>query len=111
MSCQIASAVRFGAAPAGPDPDRYANRHAHCEVLVVGAGPAGLAAALAASADGSKRVILADEQSEPGGSLLHDATSGIDGRPAREWLLDALATLDGRENVVILPRTTAFGAC
>lgn len=105
----IRKAAGLGVAPATPDPDRYANRHAHCEVLVVGAGPAGLAAALAASADGSKRVILADEQSEPGGSLLHDATSAIDGRPAREWLLDALATLDGRENVVILPRTTAFG--
>ena len=54
-----------------PDPDRYQHRHAHCDVLVVGAGPAGLAAALAASEAG-KRVILADEQAEIGGSLLHE---------------------------------------
>ena len=105
----IRRAAGLGVAPSAPDPDRYANRHAHCDVLVIGAGPAGLAAALAASADPGTRVILADEQSEPGGALLHDVTSTIDGRPAQAWLAEALATLDGRQNVVLLPRTTAFG--
>ena len=52
-------------APSAPDPDRYQHAHAHCDVLVVGAGPAGLAAALAASESG-KRVILADEQAGDG---------------------------------------------
>ena len=56
-------------APAEPDPDRYDKMHAHCDVLVVGAGPAGLMAALAAGRAGA-RVILADEQNELGGSLL-----------------------------------------
>ena len=45
----IRAAAGLGRAPAAPDPDRYQHRHAHCDVLVVGAGPAGLAAALAAS--------------------------------------------------------------
>ena len=64
----------LGRAPAAADPDRYQHRHAHCDVLVIGAGPAGLAAALAASESGA-RVMLADEQAEMGGALLHDVTS------------------------------------
>jgi sarcosine oxidase, subunit alpha len=104
----IRAAAGLGRAPTAPDPDRYDHRHAHCEVLVVGAGPAGLAAALAASESG-KRVILVDEQAEMGGALLHDVTSTIDGQPAWAWLAGTLATLGSRDNVILLPRTTAFG--
>lgn len=104
----IRAAAGLGVAPEDPDPDRYAHRHAHCDVLVVGAGPAGLAAALAAARSG-KRVMLVDEQAEPGGSLLHDTTSQIDGEPAQDWLARTLSELDGVENLVLLPRTTAFG--
>jgi sarcosine oxidase, subunit alpha len=99
----------LGKAPTAPDPQRYTNRYAHCDVLIVGAGPAGLAAALAASQDKSKRVILADEGPEPGGTLLHDVTSQIDGKPAGQWLAEAIATLSARDNVVLRRRTTAFG--
>jgi sarcosine oxidase, subunit alpha len=105
----IRRAAGLGTAPELPDPDRYTHRHAHAEVVIIGAGPAGLAAALAASEDPKKRVVLVDEQSEPGGTLLHDTTSLIDGHPAQTWLTEAIATLDARENVTILPRTTAFG--
>jgi sarcosine oxidase, subunit alpha len=105
----IRRAAGLGTAPEVPDPDRYTHRHAHAEVVIVGAGPAGIAAALAASEDHKKRVILVDEQAEPGGTLLHDVTSQIDEKPAQAWLTDAIATLDARENVTILPRTTAFG--
>jgi sarcosine oxidase subunit alpha len=77
-------------------------------VLVVGAGPAGLAAALSAAETGA-RVILADEGTEFGGSLLHDPAATIDGRPAQAWVEEAVAALDARENVVLLPRCTAFG--
>ncbi|WP_342149060.1 sarcosine oxidase subunit alpha family protein [Methylorubrum sp. SB2] len=104
----IRAAAGLGKAPVEADPDRYANRHAHCDVLIVGAGPAGLAAALAAAKTG-KRVILADEGPEPGGSLLHDPKAEIDGRLASEWLAETLADLDARENVILLPRTTVFG--
>ena len=76
----IRRAAGLGRAPSRPDPDRYANRFAHCDVLVVGAGPTGLAAALAAAQSGA-RVILCDEQSELGGSLL--AGTRISARGAR----------------------------
>jgi sarcosine oxidase, subunit alpha len=105
---RIRAAAGLGRAPTIPDPDRYQNRHAHCNVLVVGAGPAGLAAALAASESG-QRVMIVDEQAELGGSLLHDVTSTIDGVSAQAWAEQAVATLDARENVIVLPRTTAFG--
>jgi sarcosine oxidase, subunit alpha len=105
---RIRAAAGLGVAPDIPDPDRYQNRHAHCEVLVVGSGPAGLAAALAASESG-KRVMIVDEQAELGGSLLHDITSQIDGKPAQVWRDEAIAALDARENVIVLPRTTAMG--
>ena len=55
--------------PTRPDPDRYLHRHAHCDVLVVGAGPAGLMAALAAGRSGA-RVILCRARAGLGGSLL-----------------------------------------
>ncbi|HEY7083892.1 MAG TPA: sarcosine oxidase subunit alpha family protein [Hyphomicrobiaceae bacterium] len=104
----IRGAAGLGRAPTEPDPDRYRHAHAHCEVLVVGAGPAGLAAALAAS-ESDKRVILADEQAEMGGSLLHDVSSTIDGRSPWTWLEQTVATLQSRPNVKLLPRTTVFG--
>ena len=56
----IRRAAGLGRAPTEADPDRYAQRYAHCDVLVVGGGPAGIAAALAAASSGA-RVILCDE--------------------------------------------------
>ncbi|OYZ81672.1 MAG: sarcosine oxidase subunit alpha, partial [Rhizobiales bacterium 24-66-13] len=104
----IRTAAGLGVAPRAPDAERYGHRHAYCDVLVVGAGPAGLAAALAAAEHG-QRVILADEQPEPGGSLLHDAVSTIEGEQAVAWRDTALAELQRRDNVTVLTRTTAFG--
>ena len=104
----IRSAAGLGRAPALADPDRYASLYAHCDVLVVGAGPAGIAAALAA-AQGGARVILCDEQAELGGSLLAESSAQIDGVPANAWLVQALATLAACPRVRLLPRTTAFG--
>ena len=104
----IRRAAGLGVAPSAADPERYAQRYAHCDVLVIGAGPAGLAAALAAAEDGA-RVILCDEQSEFGGSLLADAGTLIDGGSALAWALAAAATLARNPKVTLLPRTTAFG--
>jgi sarcosine oxidase subunit alpha len=95
-------------APKTPDPDRYSNRFAHCDVLIIGAGPAGLAAARTAAETGA-RVIICDEQAEPGGSLLAETNTTIDGAPAANWLADALASLAGNDRVTLLPRTQAFG--
>ena len=97
----------LGVSPAEPDPDTYDGRFAHCDVLVVGAGIAGLAAALAAGSGGA-RVILCDEQAEPGGWLLA-SDERIDGRAAADWVEDALRRLRALPEVQVLPRTTAFG--
>jgi sarcosine oxidase subunit alpha len=104
----IRRAAGLGRAPTLPDPDRYAQRYAHCDVLVVGAGPAGLAAALTAANVGA-RVILCDEQCELGGSLLSDPAVGIEGKHSSEWLRGVLAQLQANARVSLLPRTTAFG--
>ena len=100
----IRRAAGLGKAPEGRDPDRYDKTNAHCDVLVVGAGPAGLAAALAAARAGA-RVVLVDEQAEPGGALL-GLKEEIDGKPALDWVAAALAELEKKEDVRILRRTT-----
>ncbi|MEA3133394.1 MAG: sarcosine oxidase, subunit alpha, partial [Gammaproteobacteria bacterium] len=104
----IRRAAGLGSAPTRPDPDRYAQRYAHCDVLVVGAGPAGIAAALAA-ADGGARVMLCDEQAEFGGSLLGDVAARIDGDDGRAWVERSIAALRLNTRVTLLARTTAFG--
>src|SRR5918992_4962563 len=76
-----------------PDSARYDAVHHHVDVLVVGAGPAGLAAALAAARAGA-RVALVDEQSEAGGSLL-SGTDRLDDAPAPGWGAAAGAQLAG----------------
>jgi len=104
----IRKTAGLGPAPTAPDPDRYEACYAHCETLIVGAGPAGIAAALAAS-EGGGRVMLVDEQAELGGALLSAPGAVIDGLPAWGWLGNALEKLQSRKNVTLLPRTTAIG--
>ena len=87
----------------------YDRKYVHADVLVVGAGPAGLAAARDAAASGA-RVVLLDEQPEAGGSLLSSSEETIDGRPALEWIAETRAFLDSAAEVTYLPRTTAFGS-
>ncbi|WP_406002668.1 sarcosine oxidase subunit alpha family protein [Streptomyces sp. NBC_00829] len=84
-----------------PDPARYDAVHAHCDLLVVGAGPAGLAAAAAAAGSGA-RVILADDQPEPGGSLL--GTGQL-----LDWAAATAERLAAEPEVRVLRRTTVFG--
>ncbi|MFO1046905.1 MAG: sarcosine oxidase subunit alpha [Geminicoccaceae bacterium] len=104
----IRKAAGLGVAPSEPDADRYASRFAHIDVLVIGAGPAGLAAALAAGRAGAS-VMLVDETAEPGGALLSEPAVVIDGQPAWDWLAATMAELAGLSNVTVLPRTTAIG--
>jgi sarcosine oxidase subunit alpha len=97
----------WGEAPREPDPDTYEKRYAHCDVLVAGSGPSGLAAALAAGRTGA-RVILADEQVEPGGWLLA-GQDRIAGGTGLDWAAGVLAELRGMAEVRVLPRCTVFG--
>jgi len=77
-----------------------------CDVVVVGAGPVGIAAALALARRGDE-VMLVDEGSRIGGSLLY-RDARIDGVPGADWLPAANAELAAL-GVRVLTRTTAFG--
>ena len=92
-----------------PTPDRalYDKVYAHCDVLVVGAGPAGLAAADVAAATGA-RVIMVESGREPGGDLL-DGPRAIDGFPALDWVQAVAARLTAAPEVRVLCRATAIG--
>jgi sarcosine oxidase subunit alpha len=103
----IRKAAGLGRAPKENDPDSYDYMNQHCDVLVVGGGAAGLAAALAAGRSGA-RVILADEQEEFGGHLL-DSRETLDGKPAADWVAKAIAELQTMPEVTLLPRSTVHG--
>jgi sarcosine oxidase, subunit alpha len=104
----IRRAAGLGRASSERDPDHYGVLYAHCDLAVVGAGPAGLAAALAAARSGA-RVMLFDEQTEMGGSLLCEKAARIEGKPAAEWLAATLAELRAAPKVTLLTRTQIFG--
>ncbi|OCP22217.1 MULTISPECIES: sarcosine oxidase subunit alpha [unclassified Ensifer] len=104
----IRRAAGLGVAPTEADPDHYASRYAHCDVLVIGAGAAGLSAALAAAKAGAK-VILCDEQPEVGGALRYERGTTIDGKEGWDWAQAAARTLAAMDNVTVLTRTTGFG--
>jgi sarcosine oxidase subunit alpha len=103
----IRRAAGLGRASREPDPDHYEHRFAHCDVLVIGSGPAGLAAASAAAQCGA-RVVLCDESASLGGSLRGAAVE-IDGAPGASWLDARLDELAACGEATLLPRTTAFG--
>jgi sarcosine oxidase subunit alpha len=78
------------------------SRYGDCDVLVAGAGPAGLAAALTAARAGAS-VMLVDDGAHPGGRLIAD---GIDDGG---WSERAIAELSGLSHVRILARATVWG--
>ena len=97
----------LGRAPDAPDPDSYDRMHVHCDVLVVGGGPAGIAAALAAGATGA-RVLLVDEQPALGGALA-GLRHRIDRTDGAAWADAAAERLAAMPEVQVLTRTTLFG--
>ena len=103
----IRRAAGLGRAAGAADPDHYEQATAFCDLLVIGGGPAGLAAALAAGRSGA-RVILCDEDFRLGGRLLAERYR-IGGTAAEDWLAATLAELETLPEVRLMPRTTVFG--
>ncbi|ETX29561.1 sarcosine oxidase subunit alpha family protein [Roseivivax isoporae] len=105
----IRRSAGLGKAPAAEarDADRYEHFHVHVDVLVVGGGVAGLAAALAAARTG-RRVLLVEQNAHWGGRAPVDGGE-IDGKPAADWVRDAVQELDGMDNVTLRTRTMGAG--
>lgn len=91
-----------------PDPDIYDHGFLHCDLLVIGAGPAGLSAALAAGKSGA-RIILADEDFKTGGRL-NSETYEVEGQPGADWASEVTKQLLSMPNVRLMQRTTIYGA-
>ncbi|WP_322895151.1 MULTISPECIES: sarcosine oxidase subunit alpha family protein [unclassified Yoonia] len=104
----IRRAAGLGRLSGQANADRYEKAFAFCDVLVIGAGPAGLMAALTAAQAGAD-VILVDEDSAMGGRLLREVEE-VDGKPAAEWVADVLGQLGAMRNVRLMTRTTVTGA-
>jgi len=104
----IRRAAGLGSLSMAADPDAYDKGFLHCDLLVIGGGAAGLAAALTAARAGA-RVILADEDSRLGGRLLCESGT-LDDAPASEWIAGVETEFANLANLRIMRRTTVFGA-
>lgn len=104
----IRNAAGLGRLSGAADADRYDKGYLHCDLLIIGSGPAGLAAALHAGRS-KARVILADEDFRLGGRLNAE-TLEVDGTPGPDWVAATLAELAAMDNVRLMPRTTVYGA-
>ena len=104
----IRAAAGLGALSGEEDPDSYDKGFLHCDLLVIGAGAAGLSAALTAGRAGLK-IIIADEDFLPGGRLNLENIR-VDDLPSALWAANAHSELKGMSNVRFMTRTTVYGA-
>ncbi len=104
----IRAAAGLGSLSGEEDPDVYDKGFIHCDVLVVGGGPAGLWSALMAGRAGA-RVVLADEDFQLGGRLNAE-THTLNDQSGVSWAQQLIAELESLPNVRVMPRTTVYGA-
>lgn len=104
----IRRAAGLGSLSMQDDPDSYDRGFLHCDLLIVGSGPAGLAAALTAGQSGA-RVILAEEDFVLGGRLNAE-TFDLGGQSGKDWSASTLDALNAMPNVRVMARTTIIGA-
>lgn len=104
----IRASAGLGSLSGLPDPDTYDKGFLHADILIVGAGPAGLAAALLAGESGA-RVILADEDFRAGGRL-HAETLSVDNMSGADWVAQTLNALEAMDNVRLMTRTSVYGS-
>lgn len=104
----IRRAAGLGALSMDHDTARNEKAFAHCDLLVIGSGPAGLMAALTAGRAGAD-VILCEEDAKLGGRLLSEVEE-VDGKPGPVWVDEVLFELGQMDNVRLMSRTTVTGA-
>ena len=103
----IRSMAGLGNSPKAYTNEHYEKRFRHCDILIVGAGPSGLLAALTAVRSGA-RILLVDDQPNPGGDLSNHPVT-IDGKDAQDWVQDVMSELVTDQRFVYLPNTVATG--
>lgn len=103
----VRQSAGLGRVPVHRDEDRYEYAYAFADLVIVGGGIAGLAAALAAGRQG-RRVWLIEQTAHWGGRAVVDGVQ-IDGQDAETWVKSALRTLGAMENVTLRSRTMAAG--
>ncbi|MFK7874917.1 MAG: sarcosine oxidase subunit alpha family protein [Paracoccaceae bacterium] len=104
----IRHAAGLGSLSLEDDPDVYDKGFLHCDLLIIGAGPSGLAAALTAGRAGAD-VIIADEDFRMGGRL-NSETFVLGAKTGADWAAATVAELQSLPNVRVMPRTTIIGA-
>ena len=103
----IRKSAGLGVSATERDPDLYDHKHYHCDVLIVGSGPAGLTAASIAVKSG-KKVLLVDEKADHGGSLIGSDSelTKINDETPKDWINKAFSNLSKNKNIKILNRTS-----
>ena len=103
----IRKSAGLGKSPTLPDPDVYEHNYIHCDVLIIGAGVAGIMAAKIAAKNGLK-TLLVDEKPNLGGSTIYQNSDffKINNQTSGSWLEKEINEIKKLENLEIKLRTS-----